>query len=239
MSKPTNYDYSDYGIFKLKFNNTNEDKVKIEDNNDIEIENNDKEYDNNITNDNYNLNSINSKELYYNYLESEKNQNDEIEDETYSKPLEEIIHDLKAENNELRNDMKKLYFLTQENKNNLMEHIQLLKNENFKLKNEKKDLEYKLLVKESINNELKADNEKYVNENKIIQQRYLNEIKELNCQLTNYKIKLNNLTLNYDQLLNDFHYIKKEKIFQMSEPDYSYSNQKKSNTDENNENKNI
>ena len=68
----------------------------------------------------------------------------------------------------------------------------------------------------------------------------MNEIKELNCQLTNYKIKLNNLSLNYDQLLNDFHYIKKEKIFQMSEPDYSYSNKKTSNTDEiNYENKNI
>jgi hypothetical protein len=239
MSKPTNYDYSDYGIFKLKLNNISEDKVKIEDNNDKENENNDKE-NINISNDNYNLNSINSKELYYNYLESEKNQNDEAEDETYSKSLEEIIRDLKAENSELRNDMKKLYFLTQENKNNLMEHIQLLKNENYKLKNEKKDLEYKLLVNESINNELKADNEKYANENKIIQQKYLNEIKELNCQLTNYKIKLNNLTLNYDQLLNDFHYIKKENIFQMSEPDYSYSNKKKSNTDENNyENKNI
>ena len=52
-----------------------------------------------------------------------------------------------------------------------MEHIQLLKNENYKLKNEKKDLEYKLLVNESINNELKADNEKYANENKIIQQK--------------------------------------------------------------------
>ena len=131
MSKPTNYDYSDYGIFKLKLNNMSEDKVKIEDNNDNdkenENENNDKENYNNISNDNYNLNSINSKELYYNYLESEKNQNDEAEDETYSKSLEEIIRDLKAENNELRNDMKKLYFLTQENKNNLMEHIQYLK----------------------------------------------------------------------------------------------------------------
>ena len=74
---------------------------------------------------------------------------------------------------------------------------------------------------------MKADNEKNENENKIIQQKYLNEIKELNCQLNNYKIKLNNLSLNYDQLLNDFHYIKKEKIFQMSEPIYEFPSQNK------------
>ena len=123
--------------------------------------------------------------------------------------------------------MKKLYFLTQENKNNLIEHIQILKEENFRLKNEKKELEYRLLINEGKNNDLKADNEKYINENKIMQQRYLNEIKELNCQLNNYKIKLNSLSLNYDQLLNDFHYIKKEKIFEMSELIYSIPSQNK------------
>ena len=134
--------------------------------------------------------------------------------------------------------MKKLYFLTQENKNNLIEHIKILKDENYRLKNEKKELEYRLLINEGKNSELKADNEKYINENKIIQQRYLNEIKELNCQLNNYKIKLNSLTLNYDQLLNDFHYIKKEKIFKMSEPIYTVPSQNK--IGENNENtKNI
>ena len=108
--------------------------------------------------------------------------------------------------------MKKLYFLTQENKNNLLEHIQILKEENFKLKNEKKNLEYKLLISESKNSELIVDKEKEENENKIIQQRYLNEIKELNCQLNNYKIKLNNLKFNYEQLLNDFQYVQKDKI---------------------------
>ena len=56
------------------------------------------------------------------------------------------------------------------------------------------------------------DKDKEVNENKVIQQRYLNEIKELNCQLNNYKIKLNSLSLNYDQLVNDLHYINKDKI---------------------------
>jgi chromosome segregation ATPase len=144
-----------------------------------------------------------------------------MEEDTCSRCPEDVINSLREENKELRNDMKKLYFLTQENKNNLIEHIQILKDENYKLKNEKKELEYRLLINEKRNNELKADNEKYINENKIIQQKYLNEIKELNCQLNNYKIKLNNLSLNYDQLLNEFHYIKKEKIFQMSEPLYS------------------
>ena len=142
-----------------------------------------------------------------------------------NKSVEDIIHDLRCENRELRNDMKKLYFLTQENKNNLIEHIQMLKEENYRLKNEKKEFEYRLLINEGKNNDLKADNEKFINENKIMQQRYLNEIKELNCQLNNYKIKLNSLSLNYDQLLNDFHYIKKEKIFEMSEPIYSIPSQ--------------
>ena len=111
--------------------------------------------------------------------------------------------------------MKKLYFLTQENKNNLLEQIQKLKDENFKLKNETKNLEYKLLIIEGKNAELLLDKEKEEKENKIIQQKYLNEIKELNCQLNNYKIKLNNLNLNYEQLLNDFHYIQNDKIYKI------------------------
>ena len=169
----------------------------------------------NAKNSQNNLDQNESNTLNYNYLESER-----IDDNTYNidninnnnKSLEEIINGLKEENKELRNDMKKLYFLTQENKNNLLEHIQLLKNENYKLKNEKKNLEYKLLVLESKNVELIADKEKEENENRIIKQRYLNEIKELNCQLNNYKIKLNNLSLNYEQLVNDVHYIQNDKI---------------------------
>ena len=34
--------------------------------------------------------------------------------------------------------MKKLYFLTRENKDSLLNHIQLLKDENYKIKSEKK-----------------------------------------------------------------------------------------------------
>ena len=164
---------------------------------------------NNINKKN-NLNSCDSNiMLNYNYeVDDDENNNIDYNNKT----PEEIIKQLKAENSELKNDMKKLYFLTQENKNNLLEHIQFLKAENFKLKNDKKNLEYKLLVSEGKNTELIADKEKEANDNKIIQQKYLNEIKELNCQLNNYKIKLNNLNLNYDQLLNDFHYINKEKI---------------------------
>ena len=161
-----------------------------------------------------------SNVLNYNYLDSERINSEEEDiynksntnNFTNNKPLEEIIKKLKEENKELKNDMKRLYFLTEENKNNLMEHIQILKSENYKLKNEKKNLEYKLLIIESKNAELILDKEKDDNENKIIQQRYLNEIKELHCQLTNYKIKLNNLKLNYDQLVNDVHYIQNDKI---------------------------
>ena len=167
----------------------------------------------NIKNNNYDPNDSNI--LNYNYLETERINLEE--DDIYNnldnnKSLEEIINKLKEENKELKNDMKKLYFLTQENKNNLLDHIQILKEENFKLKNEKKNLEYKLLISESKNSELIVDKEKEENENKIIQQRYLNEIKELNCQLNNYKIKLNNLKFNYEQLLNDFQYVQKDKI---------------------------
>ena len=161
-----------------------------------------------------------SNVLNYNYLDSERINSEEEDiynksntnNFTNNKPLEEIIKKLKEENKELKNDMKRLYFLTEENKNNLMEHIQILKSENYKLKNEKKNLEYKLLIIESKNAELILDKEKDDNENKIIQQRYLNEIKELHCQLTNYKIKFNNLKLNYDQLVNDVHYIQNDKI---------------------------
>ena len=167
-----------------------------------------------VNNINNNINSEKNKKnnfdnsLNYNYEEENSINNSSNNNKT----PEEIINELKAENAELKNDMKKLYFLTEENKKNLLEHIQYLKTENYKLKNDKKNLEYKLLVTEGKNSELIADREKEYNENKIKQQKYLNEIKELNCQLNNYKIKLNNLSLNYDQLLNDFHYINKEKI---------------------------
>ena len=172
-----------------------------------------------VNNINNNINSEKNKKNNFDLFESNNSLNYNYDEENWinnrnnnNKPAEEIINELKAENAELKNDMKKLYFLTEENKKNLLEHIQYLKTENYKLKNDKKNLEYKLLVTEGKNSELIADREKEYNENKIKQQKYLNEIKELNCQLNNYKIKLNNLSLNYDQLLNDFHYINKEKI---------------------------
>ena len=194
---------------KNKINNINiesqDDLINIKNTNSVKIDEN----INNINKKN-NFNSCDSNiMLNYNYeVDDDENNNIDYNNKT----PEEIIKQLKAENSELKNDMKKLYFLTQENKNNLLEHIQYLKTENYKLKNDKKNLEYKLLVSEGKNLELNADKEKEANENKIIQQKYLNEIKELNCQLNNYKIKLNNLSLNYDQLLNDFHYINNEKI---------------------------
>ena len=194
---------------KNKKNNMNlllqEDLININNINSIKIDEN---ININTKKNNFDLCGSNNI-LNYNY-EIDNDINDNIN--YNNKTSEEIIKELKEENTELKNDMKKLYFLTQENKNNLLEHIQFLKAENFKLKNDKKNLEYKLLVSEGKNTELIADKEKEANDNKIIQQKYLNEIKELNCQLNNYKIKLNNLNLNYDQLLNDFHYINKEKI---------------------------
>ena len=183
-----------------------EDLININNINSIKIDEN---ININTKKNNFDLCESNNNILNYNYeIENDINDNNNYN----NKASEEIIKELKEENAELKNDMKKLYFLTQENKNNLLEHIQFLKAENFKLKNDKKNLEYKLLVSEGKNTELIADKEKEANDNKIIQQKYLNEIKELNCQLNNYKIKLNNLNLNYDQLLNDFHYINKEKI---------------------------
>ena len=194
---------------KNRINNINiesqDELINIKNANSVKIDEN----INNINKKN-NLNSCDSNiMLNYNY-EADDDENNNID--YNNKTPEEIIKQLKAENSELKNDMKKLYFLTQENKNNLLEHIQYLKTENYKLKNDKKNLEYKLLVSEGKNLELNADKEKEANENKIIQQKYLNEIKELNYQLNNYKIKLNNLSLNYDQLLNDFNNINNEKI---------------------------
>jgi len=195
----------------LNINNINEDKTNELLNNNTNIDK-----DNYKNKKNY-LDENESNMLNYNYLDTEGIYTGE--DDTYNsnnfyknKSSEEIIDELRKENKELKNDMKKLYFLTQENKNNLLEHIQMLKEENYKLKNDKKGLEYKLLLSEKQNAELLVDKDKEVNENKVIQQRYLNEIKELNCQLNNYKIKLNSLSLNYDQLVNDLHYINKDKI---------------------------
>ena len=166
----------------------------------------------NYNQNNNDINIKSKKKLHYNYLEEKEEEEDNTYNNNLNKSSLDIINKLKKENNELKNDMKKLYFLTQENKNNLLEQIQKLKDENFKLKNETKNLEYKLLIIEGKNAELLLDKEKEEKENKIIQQKYLNEIKELNCQLNNYKIKLNDVNLNYEQLLNDFHFIQNDKI---------------------------
>jgi len=194
----------------IKSNQNNNSSIQFKNYKELNSNNIEEKNDNN-NNEDENINSNDSNVLNYNYLETDKIENGDDEDEVGpgSKSLEDIIHELKAENKELRNDMKKLYFLTQENKNNLIEHIKMLKNENFILKKEKNDLEYCLLSKERKINELTADNEKLVNDNKKNELKYLDEIKELNCQLNNYKLQLNKLKLDYDQLSNDFNYFKK------------------------------
>ena len=188
------------------------------------ILNNSTNNENKKTNNNIQYDSLNSSDnknsnenlLNYNYDNVEEN--NFLMNNTEGKTNEEIISALIKENNELRNDMKKLYFLTRENKNSLLNRIQLLKDENYKIKAEKNNLEYQLLMEKNKNNELEADNEKLIDDHKVVKDKYLNEIRELNCQLNNYKLNLDKITLEYDQLLSDYHFLKKQQIFQMPLP---------------------
>lgn len=176
------------------------------------------------TNDNIQYDSLNSSnnknnnENFLNYNYDNIDENNYLINNTEGKTKEEIISELIKENNELRNDMKKLYFLTRENKNSLLKHIQLLKDENNKIKAEKNNLEYQLLMEKNKNNELETDNEQLIDDHKVIKDKYLNEIRELNCQLNNYKLKLDKINLEYDQLLSDYHFLKKQQIFQVPTP---------------------
>lgn len=110
--------------------------------------------------------------------------------------------------------MKKLFYLTDQNKNELEMKIKELIEENFNLKQEIHELKNKLILQTNILTNTEVCKHEIINEKQIMKEKYDNEIKELNCQLNNYKAKLNYLNLEYQNLLENFHKFKQESIIQ-------------------------
>ena len=166
---------------------------------------------NNEKNDNNNKNNENilTNFLNYNYLD---NKNIQLPNKDDNK--DEEIYKLLKENRELKIDMKKLFYLTDQNKNELEMKIKELIEENFNLKQEIHELKNKLILQTNILTNTEVCKHEIINEKQIMKEKYDNEIKELNCQLNNYKAKLNYLNLEYQNLLENFHKFKQESIIQ-------------------------
>ena len=66
---------------------------------------------------------------------------------------------------------------------------------------------------------------------KVMQDKYENEISELNTQLNNYKLKISSLNFEYQNLLENFHKLKQDLIFQnISQKTNSFEKEKKQST---------
>ena len=116
-----------------------------------------------------------SNSLNYNYLD-----NKNLPDKNLFESKDEEIQKLLKENNELKFDMKQLFFFTDQNKNELEIKIKELSNENFKLKLEINDLKNKLILQGNILTNTEVDKHEIINEKKIMKDKYDNEIRELN-----------------------------------------------------------
>ena len=85
--------------------------------------------------------------LNYNYLDNAENQKNIP---NYYEEPENIIKQLQKENNELKSDIKNLFFYTDQNKNELQANIAKLSEENYKIKKENFELKNKILLQENI-----------------------------------------------------------------------------------------
>ena len=131
---------------------------------------------NNEKNDNNNKNNENilTNFLNYNYLD---NKNIQLPNKDDNK--DEEIYKLLKENRELKIDMKKLFYLTDQNKNELEMKIKELIEENFNLKQEIHELKNKLILQTNILTNTEVCKHEIINEKQIMKEKYDNEIKEL------------------------------------------------------------
>ena len=70
------------------------------------------------------------------------------------------------------------------------------------------------MLQQNILSNSEIDKNEIINEKKIMQDKYENEISELNTQLNNYKLKITSLNIEYQNLLENFHKLKQDLIFQ-------------------------
>ena len=138
------------------------------------------------------------------------NVNYQLSQRNYNEEIQKLLN----ENQELKNDLNQLFFFTDQNKNQLEFKIKELLDENFNLKQQINELKSKILLQQNILSNSEIDKNEIINEKKVMQDKYENEISELNTQLNNYKLKISSLNFEYQNLLENFHKLKQDLIFQ-------------------------
>ena len=138
------------------------------------------------------------------------NVNYQLSQRNYNEEIQKLLN----ENQELKNDLNQLFFFTDQNKTQLEFKIKELLDENFNLKQQINELKSKILLQQNILSNSEIDKNEIINEKKIMQDKYENEISELNTQLNNYKLKISSLNIEYQNLLENFHKLKQDLIFQ-------------------------
>lgn len=163
---------------------------------------------------NSNPNSFtNYKNLNYDYfsnIDVYQNLNNSTEEN------EQIIIQLQNENKELRNDIRHLFQITDQNKNELQKNLVKVTEDNHNLKKENFDLKNRIILQDNIIKNLEADKTQIENQKTIIKAKYENEILELNSQLNEYKLKLNTLNLEYQNILHNYHQLKSAVILEQT-----------------------
>ena len=138
------------------------------------------------------------------------NVNYQLSQRNYNEEIQKLLN----ENQELKNDLNQLFFFTDQNKTQLEFKIKELLDENFNLKQQINELKSKILLQQNILSNSEIDKNEIINEKKVMQDKYENEISELNTQLNNYKLKISSLNFEYQNLLENFHKLKQDLIFQ-------------------------
>ncbi len=138
------------------------------------------------------------------------NVNYQLSQRNYNEEIQQLLN----ENQELKNDLNQLFFFSDQNKNQLEIKIKELLDENFNLKQQINELKSKILLQQNILSNSEIDKNEIINEKKIMQDKYENEISELNTQLNSYKLKISSLNFEYQNLLENFHKLKQDLIFQ-------------------------
>lgn len=121
----------------------------------------------------------------------------------YNNPL---IVKLKQENNELKQDIQKLFHLSDSSKKELELKLKQITDENFQLKQQNTELKNQIILNQNMINSSNTEKTEVMKEKKLLKSNYENEIIELNKQLSEYKARLNKMTYDYQNLYENFHY---------------------------------
>lgn len=117
-----------------------------------------------------------------------------------------LILKLNRENNELKQDIQKLFHLSDSNKRELEMKLKQFSDENFQLKHQNTELKNQMILNENMINNSNTDKAEGIKEKQLLKANYENEIIELNKQLSEYKARLNKMTYEYQNLNDNYNY---------------------------------